>query len=559
MSASTWQTVLAELYGEATANALEDEVSTQLERTRGELTGQAPPLSEEDVWLISYADQFQREGRPPLSVLGEFLDRHTLPWITGVHVLPFYPWSSDDGFSVTDYLAVDSAYGDWDDVSALADNRRLMADAVINHMSAQSEWFQRYLAGDAEYTGYFRTADPEEDLTSTVRPRTLPLLTRFESADGPRWVWTTFSADQVDLDYRNPRVLLAMLDVVLEYVRRGATAIRLDAICFLWKIEGTTSIHLPQTHAVVHFLRMCLEAAAPGTVLITETNVPHAENVSYFGTRDRQEAQLVYQFSLAPLILDALARGDASTLGEWAASLDVTVPGTSFLNFLASHDGVGVRPAEGLIPPERIEDLAQLSDRAGGGVGERALSDGTNVPYELNSTWFDLMAVDHSEDDAIARHLVAHAVMFALAGVPLIYVHSLFGTSNDQAGYQATGRLRSYNRRKFTDLTRLETTLADPTSRAGRISAAMEAMASIRAGHPAFHPFADQEVLAAPRQVFAVRRSHHLGEAIVVANLGGIPVDYEVPPGPWQSLGGPRPSSNRLSLSGWDSAWLGTR
>ncbi|MCP3976917.1 MAG: sugar phosphorylase [bacterium] len=558
MNASTWQTVLAELYGEETANAVQDDVATQIERTRGELTGQALPLSEKDIWLISYADQFQRDGRKPLSVLREFLDQHTLPWITGVHVLPFYPWSSDDGFSVTDYLAVDPAYGDWDDVAALADNRRLMADAVINHMSAQSQWFQRFLIGEDEYAGFFRTADPEADLTSTVRPRTLPLLTRFESVEGPRWVWTTFSADQVDLDYRNPRVLLKVLDVLLEYVRRGATAIRLDAICFLWKVEGTTSIHLAQTHAVVHFLRLCLEAAAPGTVLITETNVPHAENISYLGTKDRQEAQLVYQFSLAPLILDALARGDASTLSEWAASLDLTVPGTSFLNFLASHDGVGVRPAEGLIPQARIQALARLSQRSGGGVGERALSDGTDVPYELNSTWFDLMAVDHSEDEAIARHLVAHAVMFALAGVPLIYVHSLFGSSNDQEGYQATGRLRSYNRRKFTDLARLEAALADPTCRAGRISAAMKAMASIRACHPAFHPFADQEVLAAPHQVFAIRRSHDLGEAIVAVNLSGTPVDFQLPPGPWQLLAGPRPSGSRLSLSGWDSAWLGT-
>lgn len=559
MSTSKWQTVLAELYGDETAAALEHEVTTQIERTRGELMEPAAPLSENDIWLISYADQFQREGRPPLSVLREFLDQHNLPWITGVHLLPFYPWSSDDGFSVTDYLAVDPAYGDWDDVSALAANRRLMTDAVINHMSAQSEWFQRYLAGDEEYSGFFRTADPEADLTRTVRPRTFPLLTRFESADGPRWVWTTFSADQVDLDYRNPRVLLRVLDAVLEYVRRGATAIRLDAVCFLWKIEGTSSIHLPQTHAVVHFLRLCLDTAAPGTVLITETNVPHAENVSYFGTEDRPEAQLVYQFSLAPLILDALARGDASTLGEWAASLDVSVPGTSFLNFLASHDGVGVRPAEGLIPPERIEGLAQLSHRSGGGVGERTSSDGTRVPYELNSTWFDLMAVDHTEDEAIARHLAAHAVMLALAGVPLLYVHSLFGTSIDQAGYQATGRLRSYNRQKFTNLTRLEAALADPTSRACRISTAMAAMASIRSGHQAFHPFADQEVLAAPQQVFAIRRSHETGEAIVVTNLGGTSVDYDLPPGHWQSLAGPRPSGSRLSLSGWESAWLGTR
>jgi sucrose phosphorylase len=434
-----------------------------------------------------------------------------------------------------------------------------MADAVVNHMSAESEWFQSFLAGDPQYADFFRTADPNADLSATVRPRTTPLLTRFDAADGDRWVWTTFSADQVDLDYGNPRVLIRVLEVLLEYIRRGASVIRLDAIGFLWKEEGTTSLHLPQTHAAVHFLRLCVDEAAPGSILVTETNVPHAENISYFGSEERPEAQLVYQFPLAPLTLDALVEGDASVLASWAAGLATPVPGTSFLNFLASHDGVGVRPAEGLIPPERVRALADLSRRAGGGVGERTLPDGTIVPYELNSTWFDMMAVDHTEDEAIARHLAAHAIMFALAGVPLIYVHSLFGSSNDAAGFARTGRPRSYNREKFRDLSALDAALGDPQSRAARVYTGISAMAAIRSQHPAFHPLTEQRLLDAPAAVFALERRSDRERAIVLVNTSGTDIVVSLPAGQWDAAAGALPRDGSVHLAPWSSAWLNGR
>ena len=556
MSAKLWMPILEELYGAEFATLLSGEIQKRVAAAQAAMRARPAALSERDTWLITYADQFQEPGHAALQVLHDFLDQHTTPWITGVHVLPFYPWSSDDGFSITNYLAVDPAYGEWSDIKNLAAGRHLMADAVINHMSAQSTWFRGFIDGDPEYEDFFVTADPASDLSATVRPRTTPLLTRFESATGDRWVWTTFSADQVDLNYRNPAVLLRIIDVLLEYSRRGATAIRLDAVGFLWKEPGTSSIHLPQTHAVVHLLRLVLDAAAPGSVLVTETNVPHSENVSYFGTAERPEAQLVYQFPLAPLVLDALATGDASVLASWAASLDTPVPATSFLNFLASHDGVGLRPTEDLIPARRIEALADLSRRAGGGVGERSRSDGTIVPYELNSTWFDLVAVGYNEQEAISRHLAAHDVMFALAGVPLIYVHSLFGSSNDQAGFAATGRLRSYNRHKFTDVQRLQGGIADPGSRVGRIYAGIRDMASARAAHPAFHPFADQEILPARPALLVIKRTNDAAQALVVINLSSSTVQYDLPRGIWETLVPRAPAPKKLNVAGWKSIWL---
>ena len=122
------------------------------------------------------------------------------------------------------------------------------------------------------------------------------------------------------MNFKNPDVLLALLDALLFYVARGARFIRLDAIAYLWKRIGTSCIHLPQTHAVIQFWRAVLDEVAPHVLLITETNVPHADNVSYFGD-GTNEAQLVYNFALPPLVLHALLRGDATHLTRWAQSL----------------------------------------------------------------------------------------------------------------------------------------------------------------------------------------------------------------------------------------------
>jgi sucrose phosphorylase len=503
--------------------------------------------------LITYPDQFQEPGTPPLRTLRRFVVENA-GWLSGVHVLPFYPWSSDDGFSVTDYAAVEARYGTWQDIAAIASDRRLIVDAVINHMSVQGEWFRRFLAGDEEFRGFFRTGDPEADLSTVVRPRTTPLLTPFPSAAGTEWVWTTFSADQADLDYRNPSVLLAILEILLGYASHGASVIRLDAIGLLWKEEGTSSMHLPQTHWVIQLIRSCLDTAFGGTLILTETNVPHAENVSYFGDGSVAEAHLVYQFALAPLTLHALLTGDASVLKSWAADAAVAPPAMSFLNFLASHDGVGVRPAEGLLPPEAIAALADHSKSAGGGVGERSLADGSVAPYELHCTWFDLVGHGFTEDEAIARHLATHAVLLALGGIPAIYVHSLFGSSNDHEGFAATGRGRTLNRHKFVEVDELVTRLSHPDSREARVFAGLSEMVARRTAHPAFHPEAAQRIAESPPAVLAVERQAADGlRAAVIVNLGADAVDYSLP-GDWVDNATALPPSP--SLPPWSAVWL---
>jgi sucrose phosphorylase len=537
-----------------------DRVAADVERlVAAHATGapRAGGWDERDAWLISYPDQLTRPGEPPLATLRDVMAEKFEPWLNGVHVTPFFPWTSDDGFSVTDYLAVDARYGGWADVEALATGRRLVVDAVINHLSAQSDWFRRFLAGDPQVRGFFRTADPEADLSATVRPRAHPLLTRFEGAGGPVWAWTTFSPDQVDLDYRTPELLLRVLEVLLTYVRRGAAVLRLDAIAFLWKEEGTTSINLPQTHALIRLIRSCVEAVDPSVLILSETNVPHEENVAYLGSAEEPQAHLAYQFALPPLTLHAVLTGEASRLRAWAAALEPPPPGTSFLNFLASHDGIGLRPVEGILESGDVDVLVGATARGGGAVSRRALAGGGSAVYELNTTWYSAVGAGYSAEAALRRHLASHAIMLALRGIPALYVQSLVAGENDHAGYARSGQPRALNRRRFDDVDALQDALGSPATPAGAAWRGLRRMLAWRAATPAFHPESAQTVLDAPREVLGVERAAPTGErARVYVNVSSHQVPVEVEPSAgWAGFDG-RPVDATFELAPWSSHWL---
>ena len=522
-------------------------------------------VSERDVMLITYGDSIQDPGTPPLQVLHRFLQKRLAGVISAVHLLPFFPYSSDDGFSIIDYQAVNSAMGDWPNIQQLGGDFKLMFDAVINHISAQSDWFKRYCAGDAAYDNFFIDVAPDTDLSSVVRPRSLPLLTPFETASGTRHIWTTFSADQVDLNFANPDVLLRIIDVLLFYVRQGMAFIRLDAIAYLWKIPGTSSIHLEQTHTVVKLFRDVLDYVAPQVAIITETNVPHAENVSYFGAGD-DEAQLVYQFSLPPLALHAIAQGDASVLSQWAASLTTPSDQTTFFNFTASHDGIGVRPAEGLLSTAEIEALVQRARAHGGDVSYKTNSDGTQSPYELNINYFDALSDPQGGEPLAvqaARFMVSQAIALAFMGMPGIYVHSLLGSRNWNAGVQQTGRLRTINREKL-QAAELEAALDDAGSLRARVFEAYRHLITVRTAERAFHPNAPQEVLQLHPALFTLLRTTPDGDERIVAihNVANHPVPLDVDALPLgknaHDLISGRAVSGPLELAPYQVAWLKT-
>lgn len=505
------------LYGVEQASATLSQIDGLLKAHLASYPGppaHAGPLDERDVLLITYGDMIQRENDPPLRTLYRFLTSHTLDAIRAVHILPFFPYSSDEGFSVIDYKRVNPDLGDWEHVEAIAAKFRLMADMVINHVSAESKWFQGFLAARQPYKAYFITEDPEADLSQVVRPRNLPLLTPVETAEGQKHVWTTFSADQIDLNFQNPQVLLEFIAILLHYVRHGAQLIRLDAIAFLWKVPGTSSIHLPQTHAIVKLLRSVLEAVAPWVLIITETNVPHAENISYFGS-GTDEAHMVYNFALPPLVLHTLLARDASRLTAWGADLQPPSDQTAFFNFLASHDGIGLRPVEGILKEEELNAVVETAQARGGLISYRATEGGGKSPYEMNITYTDALASPEEWGDpdslAVDRFICSQAIMLSLAGLPAIYFHSLVGSRNDRQAVEETGEARAINRARLK-YPQLVSDLRDSNSRRARIFKAYRQLLLTRRGFPAFNPYAPQQVLDVDPTIFALRRSSRQGD-----------------------------------------------
>jgi sucrose phosphorylase len=482
-----------------------------------------------DAVLITYGDMLRAPNQKPLDTLRRFLDARLRGAVNTVHILPFFPYSSDDGFSVIDYREVDPALGGWEQIHALGEAYCLMFDLVLNHVSSHSTWFRNYTNGVAPERHYFIEVDPQTDLSAVVRPRPHPLLASAKTPGGERHVWTTFSADQVDLDFSNSDVLFEFLDILMLYVRSGARIVRLDAIAYLWKTIGTSCVNLPQTHEVVKLMRDVLEMLAPGTILLTETNLPHKDNISYFG--DADEAHMVYQFSLPPLLLHALHTGTTCHLVQWAASLAQLPAGCAYFNFTASHDGIGVRPLEGLVPDSELQDLVDAVCQRGGQVSTRTVPGGSVRPYELNITYFDALSDPQSpvSDAHIARFLCSQTVMLSLKGIPGVYFHSLTATRNDYLGVEHTGQPRSINRMRWSER-QLNEQLADPSTHTARVFSEYDKRLRLRAAHPAFHPDGPQTVLDLEDGLFGLlRRAPDDSETVLaISNLGAEPRTLDI-------------------------------
>ncbi|HEM8721584.1 TPA: sugar phosphorylase [Enterobacter hormaechei] len=477
------------IYGESFSDAHLNVLLTKLEKAAVNITEKRKSgWDEKDVVLITYADQFSAKGEKALPVFTRFYNEWLSRTFSHVHLLPFYPWSSDDGFSVIDYHEVAPETGTWRDVAELKQSASLMFDFVCNHMSAKGEWFANYLAQKPGYEDFFISVDPETDLSAVTRPRALPLLTPFTlHDDSVRHLWTTFSDDQIDLNFASPQVLIAMVDVLLHYLMEGARYIRLDAVGFMWKIPGTTCIHLEQTHCLIQLFRAITDAVAPGTVIITETNVPHKDNISYFGDGEN-EAQMVYQFSLPPLVLHAVHRQDVKALCQWAGSLALPSTYTTWFNFLASHDGIGLNPLRGILPESEILSLVEKLQQEGALVNWKNNPDGTRSPYEINVTYLDALSLrDSSDDERIARFILAHAVLLSFPGVPAVYIQSILGSRNDYEGVERLGYNRAINRKKYT-AGQVDRELNNKKSIRYQIYSRLSELIAVRRGERAFRP-----------------------------------------------------------------------
>ena len=519
-------------------------------------------FTEADAVLITYGDTLVSQAELPLRTLNRFAGEHLSGLFSGIHILPFFPYSSDDGFSVTDFLRVRSDLGGWKDVQALARKFKLMVDLVANHVSARSPWFEAFLADEPGFRDMAITVDPTLDLSMVVRPRALPLLTPFTKRSGRLvHVWTTFGSDQIDLNYRSIDVLARMVQILLHYAAMGARMIRLDAIAYLWKTPGTSCIHLPETHDMVRLFRRVLDLKAPDTILITETNVPHSENIRYFGNGG-DEAQMVYNFSLPPLLLHALITGRARILSDWAKTLAAPSDRTTFFNFTASHDGIGVRPLEGLLTASQLHRLVDHVQRNGGQVSTRQNPDGSTSPYELNISYLAALKDPSVTPDPfqVARFLASQAVALALPGVPGIYIHSLLGSPNWAEGVRLTGRARTINRATLrVDTVRAE--LADPTSMRARVFYPYLDLLRVRVRQPAFNPCAGMNVLPLDDRVLALKRSCPRQTLLALTNCSAdrltiaLPIPTDGTP-MVDLIGGGSIDPARVPLTPYQTRWL---
>ena len=460
--------------------------------------------NENDVWMITYGDSIHSPDRVPLQSLSKFMHRHLSGLINGVHILPFFPYSSDDGFSVINFAQVNESLGSWQDIESISQDFHLMGDLVVNHCSSRSIWFENYKQCKHPGKDYFVTVDDDFDISNVVRPRTSPLLREVETFEGKKKVWCTFSHDQVDLNYENPDLLWEMIKTIKLYLDYGVRIFRLDAVAFLWKESGTSSIHLKQTHEMVRLFRTLIEHHSEDAIIITETNVPNAENLSYLGNAN--EAHAVYNFSLPPLLLQTLISGNCQYLKQWLATMPPSQMGTFYFNFIASHDGIGLRPAEGLLEQSEINELANCMKDFGGRISWRTSDDGQDKPYEINITLFDALQGTTKGPDRwqIARFLCAHGVMLALEGVPAIYIHSFLATQNYYQGVEHTNHNRTINRYKW-DEDQLEALLKEDNHHS-TVFSEMKKLVSIRRAETSFHPNAEQFVLHINDELFGFWR-----------------------------------------------------
>jgi glucosylglycerate phosphorylase len=506
------------LYGEDSTLVME-ELMMLAERWQEKSTGFVKKnwVNQNDIMLITYGDSIISKNEKPLITLRKFLNKYVRNTISAVHLLPMYPYTSDDGFSVVDYYEINDELGAWQDVNALSRDFDMMYDAVVNHISKSSSWFKGFLNSDGKYEDFFIQVDPATDCSMVTRPRALPLLTAFETKEGTKHVWTTFSEDQIDLNFRSPRLLLEIINILLYYAYNGARFIRLDAIGFAWKEIGTTCMHLEQTHAVVKLMRAALDLVFPGTILITETNVPHDDNISYFGD-GTDEAHLVYQFPLPPLVLFSFLTGNASKLSQWAKSLEDTKLShtNTYFNFLASHDGIGMRPVEGILDEQEKEIMLQSVVKHGGNISYKQNSNGSKSPYELNINYLDALTDPGSPDmqQRVDKFIAAQCILLSVVGVPGIYIHSLLGSQNWYEGVTQSGINRRINREKL-DYDNICKELEEVGNIRNLVFSRFSKLIKLRSKQSAFAPKSVQCVIILDHRAFALVRHANKDERIL--------------------------------------------
>ena len=463
-------------------------------------------ISEKTSLIISYGDNIYSNQSSSMKIFQKFFQKNLEKLFDTIHFLPFYPSSSDSGFAVKDHYQIDRKIGNWSDLKKISKSKKIMADVVINHASARGLWFKNFLKRKKPGKDYFLTVNSKFNISKVVRPRDHKLLKKIKIFEKNDYLWRTFSPDQIDLNFKNPSVLLRFIKIIIYLINNGVTIFRLDAIAYLWKQNGTKCINLSQTHEIIKLLRVVTSLLNVQTLIITETNLPEKENLSYFGKNN--EANWVYNFSLPPLLIHAFLFENSSYLNQWSRKLPSTKHGNCYLNFIASHDGIGIRPTEGILNEKTLGSFLKRLKKNGSKFSYRKVQNKSKKVYEANITVFD--ALKKSDFDPkglffLERYVSAHAIMISFEGIPAVYFNSLFGKSNDEAKYIITGNNRDVNRYKW-NFNNITTKLRDKKSKQSIFYRNIGALLEIKRKQKAFHPNASRFNINLGKKIFCFKR-----------------------------------------------------
>lgn len=481
-------------------------------------------LSQKWTGMALYCDRFAddlkglRAKVPYLQELG----------INLVHVMPILdcpPDNSDGGYAVRDFRKVDSGVGTTEDVEALTSTLKkrdmlLVLDVVVNHTSDEHEWALKARQGDKKYQDYYYVFDDREmpdayeEAMPEIFPETSPGNFTWDQQMG-KWVMTVFNSYQWDLNYRNPAVLIEMIDIILFWANKGADILRLDAVAFLWKKMGSACQNEREAHLLLQLMKDCCQVTAPGVLFIAEAIVSPREITKYFGDDaiSAKECEIAYNATFMSLLWDAVATKNANLLNRGVKSLPEKLERATWLNYVRCHDDIGLGFSDddarlcGYDPFEHRRFLVDYftgkfptSLARGLPFGENLKTGDRRISGSLASLVGLEAALESQNEEAIDAAidtiLLLHSMVLSFGGIPLIYYGDAIGTLNSTA-YLDDQSKRNDNRwvhRSHFDWEKAERRRQNGTVE-NRIFCALKKMIAIRKETLAFADFDNRQLL----------------------------------------------------------------
>jgi len=513
-------------------------------------------LGQKWVGMALYCDRFAdnlkglRTKLPYLQELG----------INMLHVMPMLdcpPDHSDGGYAVRDFCKIDPRIGTVKDVEVLAGSLKkrsmlLVLDVVVNHTSNQHEWARRARQGEKKYQDYFyifddrETPDIYEETMPEIFPNTSPGNFTWDEEMG-KWVMTVFNSFQWDLNYRNPEVLIEMINIILFWANKGADILRLDAVAFLWKKIGSTCQNEREAHLLLQLMKDCCQVTAPGVLFIAEAIVAPGEIAKYFGEDaiNAKECEIAYNATFMALLWDAVATKNAKLLSRGVKNLPDKLERATWLNYVRCHDDIGLGFADndvrlaGYDPVQHRRFLVDYftgkfpdSPASGLPFGDNPKTGDARISGSLASL-VGLETALESEDEhainsAIKAIVLLHSLILSFGGIPLLYYGDAIGTLNSLE-YLAVPAERDDNRwmnRSYFDWNKAEKRHQDGTVEQ-RIFSALKKLIALRKETTAFADFDNRQLITSENPnllVFSRIDPQNSGNRVlVVANFNVVP------------------------------------